>query len=168
MENIGKANFAENGTFITKPSHGCTDGFEYISHTYIFARAGRENCDTRKLLMALRSVLCAAPHQAGERDTSGIRFTAGPLRGLLPGCFKSSLGCQMDKMSCYLFVKPTQEGRIEIPPIMNSKRTLKICRQQGRISGIYPYPSSLPTVVSSVSGGGGSPSCHRDGGKAKL
>lgn len=98
--------------------------------------------------MALCSVLCAASYQAGERDASGIRFMHGPLRGLLPGCFKSSLGCYTDKMSCYLFVKPTQEGRIEIPPIMNSKRTLKICRQQGRISGIYPYPSSLPTVVS--------------------
>lgn len=132
--------------------------------------AGCENCATRKLLMALCSVLCAASYQAGEPDTSGIRFMHRPLTGLLPGCFKSSLGCYMDKMSCYLFVKPTQEGRIEIPPLMNSKRTLKICRQQGRISGIYPYPSSLPAVVffSFVSGGSGSHSCHRDGGKAKL
>lgn len=48
-ENIGKGNFAENGTFNINPLTGAQDGFEYISHTYIFARAGCENCDTRKL-----------------------------------------------------------------------------------------------------------------------
>lgn len=98
--------------------------------------------------MALRSVLRAASYRAGERETHQASDLCGSHS---EGCCRAALNPHLaairTKMSCYLFVKPTQEGHIEIPPIMNSKRTPKICRQQGRISGIYPYPSSLPTVV---------------------